>query len=673
MPREFRKRGRGGRRPKPKKDQDPPLSGFVLSNPQSALNSQDVIEIALQNTLPIQQNKLPENSNSNRIFPELTPDLKAYWKQVDERIQELERLGVGGRNIPAGPHHDDEEDEEDERHLLLRSALSELSGHEVALATDPETSIILERIIYSLDDFAKRVLVDRLIGSFVDLCDHRHASHVIQTLLALSASVLDQEARNEHLNSVVQSNQDQQDLPSMSLLLSQAAEDLIPHLSRLSSNPSGCHVLHIMLLLIFGKPIAQENYRSRNSSAWRSKKGHFKSLFSSNSDQLPSSRDLSSRQVPLKLQSKANELYQEMKLFWSNQNGTYLRSAASNPFASVLLQLMVELEFEKGQAETQNSLTDILLDGLIQNKPSYPRSEFVEVCLRDVTASRVIEGIISHLSPIYFKRFCATYFVRRFGQLACHPVVNFIIAKAISRLEKEELFSALEECKPKMINCIDNFRIGPLTAFINRSIILCQSEQQSITKSILKAFGIEQDEDYRYAFPCLIALTRLEYFRKTVAYKTLSSNPAASQSELKLPESNVQGSLLLQGILQLDFPDLSTKLIKALMSLPLEFSMALSHDPIGSRTLDAFLNSPSTTPASRRQFILRFIADVYLKEKIATSLVGHQIRLQQSQFGHFFISKVDLPLFERQRDAWKTKMAAKFPPRTLAKPPISRP
>ena len=52
-----------------------------------------------------------------------------------------------------------------ERRMFLVAALQELSGKEKELATDPECSNILERMAYSMDDFVKRVFVDRLAGS----------------------------------------------------------------------------------------------------------------------------------------------------------------------------------------------------------------------------------------------------------------------------------------------------------------------------------------------------------------------------------------------------------------------------------------------------------------------------------------------------------------------------
>ena len=49
--------------------------------------------------------------------------------------------------------------------MFLVAALQELSGKEKELATDPECSNISERMAYSMDDFVKRVFVDRLAGS----------------------------------------------------------------------------------------------------------------------------------------------------------------------------------------------------------------------------------------------------------------------------------------------------------------------------------------------------------------------------------------------------------------------------------------------------------------------------------------------------------------------------
>jgi nucleolar protein 9 len=45
------------------------------------------------------------------------------------------------------------------------AALQEMSGKERELATDPDCSTVLERMVYSMDDFVRRVFMDTLSGS----------------------------------------------------------------------------------------------------------------------------------------------------------------------------------------------------------------------------------------------------------------------------------------------------------------------------------------------------------------------------------------------------------------------------------------------------------------------------------------------------------------------------
>ena len=52
-----------------------------------------------------------------------------------------------------------------DRRLFFVAALTEMSGKEKQLATDPDCSTILERMVHSMDDFVRRVFMDRLTGS----------------------------------------------------------------------------------------------------------------------------------------------------------------------------------------------------------------------------------------------------------------------------------------------------------------------------------------------------------------------------------------------------------------------------------------------------------------------------------------------------------------------------
>jgi hypothetical protein len=129
------------------------------------------------------------------------PDTKAYFQKVAEQIEEM----TAQRNVPYGQREtqivindageEEEVEAEDERPLLLRSALESLSGHEIELAGDGETSVVL----YAMDDFAKRVLLDRFAGQFEKLVKHRSVSHVLQTLFELAGETVDREVRSPFL------------------------------------------------------------------------------------------------------------------------------------------------------------------------------------------------------------------------------------------------------------------------------------------------------------------------------------------------------------------------------------------------------------------------------------------------------------------------------------------
>lgn len=49
--------------------------------------------------------------------------------------------------------------------MFFTAALFEMNGKELQLATDPDCSPVLERMLYSMDDFIRRVFTDSLAGS----------------------------------------------------------------------------------------------------------------------------------------------------------------------------------------------------------------------------------------------------------------------------------------------------------------------------------------------------------------------------------------------------------------------------------------------------------------------------------------------------------------------------
>jgi nucleolar protein 9 len=81
-----------------------------------------------------------------------------------------------------------------------------LRGNELPSATDPETSLVIERLLPSLNDWGRRVIGDAFFGkeelderakasggNWGMLLRHRFGSHVVQSWLTLAAGTLDRE------------------------------------------------------------------------------------------------------------------------------------------------------------------------------------------------------------------------------------------------------------------------------------------------------------------------------------------------------------------------------------------------------------------------------------------------------------------------------------------------
>lgn len=135
-------------------------------------------------------------------FGILDPDVKAYFKSIEEQIKDWEGVSSAGEEregvfLCRQPRNRDRCTDDrfllSDRQNFLSSVLSELRGHELSAATDPETSIILERLMPSLSDWGRRVIGDSFGDKWEELIRHRFGSHVVQTWMTLAADTLSRE------------------------------------------------------------------------------------------------------------------------------------------------------------------------------------------------------------------------------------------------------------------------------------------------------------------------------------------------------------------------------------------------------------------------------------------------------------------------------------------------
>ena len=175
MPKEHRKRG--------KKHKKPPLD-----KPETEVYQEDVDHAGEEQTGGFEGGDRPSwivrdrepQVNPEAPFGYVDADVKAYFRTVELQIRDWQENPAHASAVQTG----DDENEQDpnegnlvpaslyrclsrklDRRLFLSAAMQEMSGKELQLATDPDCSGILERIAHSMDDFTRRVFMDRLAGS----------------------------------------------------------------------------------------------------------------------------------------------------------------------------------------------------------------------------------------------------------------------------------------------------------------------------------------------------------------------------------------------------------------------------------------------------------------------------------------------------------------------------
>ncbi|SCV73318.1 BQ2448_7244 [Microbotryum intermedium] len=622
-------------------------------------------------------------------LPELDPDTKAYFQQVDQQIAEMESLGVGRQNKGATG-------EEDDRPLLLRSALESLSGNELALAGDTETSVILERLLYSMDDFAKRVLADRFTGNYDRLVRHQRASHVLQTLFSLAGETVDREIRGIIALPPTASTSSTS-LPTMSTLIISIITELVPELPSLLYDPFGSHCLRALLLVVAGRAPTAEGQsggaeRSKRSLQFRKAQGSMKSFLGPVDGAAKASADKGKkiRSVPKEFDDALKTMWTTLEVIETNSGvlssssagipGDGVRKAAMDTVAGPAVRILIELEAARPKGWRVGGWADRILCGLIEEvkKPDTMteartnlREEYLAGLLRHPASAPTLETILQQAPDRIVKALWTDFFDGKLHRLAGNAVANFVVAVALSRLDKDLFVPAVKElsqiARERRAEWVDNSRTGVMKTLLERASTL-ESAEKEVSDLILDTFGLHTPDERLLMIPCVLSLNRLEYYRKLPSHVTA--------------ESTVQGSLLLQAFARLHAPH-SQAFYDSLSSFTIEVLTPLTRNPTSSRLIDAFLDSPTTPPREIRGFLLSLIghyhtladdrigsrlvehcwavADVFLKDKIAQSISqeGKLMYLQQSSWAHFWARKLEIPLWERRREDWKTKMRQK--------------
>ncbi|PIA18352.1 ARM repeat-containing protein [Coemansia reversa NRRL 1564] len=590
------------------------------------------------------------DSQTEKVTPAsyglVNPDLQAYFKSCEGMLD--------------SPDFETGED----RALFVNNLYNEMKGYELQLTTDHECSRILEKLFRISSEYQIKRFFSITRDDTIRLAIHRFSSHTIQTLLLLSAVALEHEKRRttSNLEAETEPNSDSEQVrtkvPNFEELVLGLVDTLTPHWAFLMSNEYASHIQRVLLLVLTGKPI-EDQMNSKNSI-----KSRRSAKYMEERNGAPvNHRSLSTqRAVPDSFAAVLDKLLATT----SNAMSDYIaRGFVSNPVGSPVLQLMLQLQVERGELENPGSLLDKCLMGLLSDaadNENSRRDSVIGMMLEDTVGSHFLQKVLELASRELLQTLYDRYFSGKLQKLAFHPISNFVVQSMFANAKSPaQLKSMIAEVVPIMGDLLFKNRPGVVRALADSCVRLgaCYTE---IMNALYNGLGVSAGEERRELINLLAFLTPYPVFVKA-DYFTL--------------QFTIQGSLIIQSILR--FPgDAHEPIMSSYFGQDRDKIYSWCKDPSGSRIIEAIIASPRSQPKTKRRVLEQFtekfadlavnkygshivdacwnVADITFKEKILKEIIQREARVLDSPFGRIVMRNCGAEQYKRRADEWRQRV-----------------
>ncbi|KAG0801718.1 hypothetical protein G6F17_002598 [Rhizopus arrhizus] len=568
-------------------------------------------------------------------FGELDEEMLGYFKNVEQTLDD--------------PQFETAED----LRLFVDNVYSEVDGNEFRLATNYSCSLILEKLLKVSDAFQLCVFMNKIRGNTVELFAHRFASHVCQTLLTLTADVIENEIEGRF--------EVKEGMGSMEELVLGICEDIKPHVGGLISQQFASHDIRILLFLLAGKRIDESGdtkgkLRSKKSIQYKKE----------NNDTFTKSTHCTSstRKVPDSFKEMFRTLTRELAI---NMSETEVRTLSVHKVANPVLQLLLEMqEDDKEGQKAKNVLIDRILWGIVTDidskEESKDRDAWFETLIRDPVGSHLLEVIVKCAPDAIYRKLYKSYVKTKLEKFSMHPIANFVIQNMISNVRKsrqlDEMVKELGESFEKLLN---KGKYGVIRSLVESSVKY-ETSQKEIVERLACALHMSEENDRKEFVNCCMRLWKVEEWKE------------ASENEKRdLYRFHLQGSLIVQGIAKMK-SDANSILVNSFLSQRPEVIYPWCFSPAGSRAFEAILISNEINQKMKKK-ILRdllfkytalakdkfgshilekcwLVADIEMKEKIANELVKSEHDLSSHYIGKGILWTCKIDQFKRKRDDW---------------------
>ncbi|KAI0096302.1 pumilio-family RNA binding repeat domain-containing protein [Nemania sp. FL0031] len=583
------------------------------------------------------------------FFGMLSDQEQEYFRSVDEQL-DLD-------NFPS----------QEERQLFLASVFAEAQGKELKLACSQSCSRLMERLILMSNTRQKKKLFEQFGGHFLNLVQHRFASHCCETLFLQSAPIVTRELGGERDDMPAEDEDpDEKPLPFMEELFLLTLDELEGRLSFLLTDRFASHTLRVLLLILSGRPLDQAQTKSLVHSK---KKEKISAPWKFNNE---TEVDSHLRAVPNSFNLATKKIISDTV---SGMSPTELRVLATHPTGNPVLQLLLELDITLNSKSADESGEIILLWHLLPGAPASlkdaasPASDFINSMLYDAIGSRLLETLIVHCPGKVFKVLYKHILEPRMHSLlrndiACYPAICIL-----KRLSKEDLVGVVKQTIPEFGKLVNLSRFNVIKALLER----CQARQaydevKALTKQLVeecgdgpkslvprlclppsaKSDGEKQHEPLAKNRSALVShgshlVTAMLAIPESPRKAAQTSISALSEEQvLELATSSAPTSHVI--VDALSTPAQNKIFHKALVAALRPHIMELANSEHGNKVLSAIITVPSRSEGISLPF--------HIKESIMTELGEHEQELRDSFIGRRIWRNWKGDLWRNRRVEW---------------------
>ncbi|XP_072283574.1 nucleolar protein 9 isoform X2 [Pyxicephalus adspersus] len=560
----------------------------------------------------------PKKSQPENALPRLDPKSVGYFRRVGETLQQ-------------GFQSDED------RSLFVRNVFNEVTGNELALATDMSGSLVMQKLLAVAASSQLCQLLKVLSGHWQEVCWHRSGAHVIQTSL-LQYPRFQSKEKTEEEEEEEEKEKDEEPGADLEELIMSLCAEVKGKFLLYNQNTHGSYIVRTLFQVLSGTILNLET----------NKKGASGPAVSSEFD------------VP---ESFLTQLQDLSGLFCEN-----IGVFATNKVASVGMQVALQVLHRK-LPPTCAALCNDVIKYLSSRNVSADSSSLL-VFLKDETSSRLLERILEVSDKKQLRSLYYSHFQGQLHMLSVHPIANYTVQRLIRATQTKKLFSTLfDELSPAMEDILAKGHMGLITS-LAESCKKLSCRQAELVTNLMEAFHCNTPASRRITcIPLFLSLLTYEIYYKIEEEEKPSEH---TNAEAKLQSVNYHGSILVQHFLHFEDPSLA---LQSLGNMPEDDLRTVACSQAGSHVFDALLTSDTVTEKQRKKVLRKLRAHVVdlarnkfgsrvldriwnvstmgVKEEIAQKLVERLRELQNDPIGHHIVRNFALTHFTKRRKDWE--------------------